>query len=1568
MAIDLPARGYHRSAGTGLWLKNGVPVDDFSYNDGDEFETWVGQTVRNASDVSRFSRELRAGIRDWPSVYHLSPSRANVIEPLIDTIKGPVLEIGAGMGAVTRVLGEHGLDVVAVEGSPRRAAICADRCRDLPKVTVVADTIQGFGTQDRFTTVVMIGVLEYSRVFGFPGGGADPVQLMLEHVASLLTPGGQLILAIENQFGLKYLAGYPEDHLGRRMVGVEDRYRADGAVTFGREELRAHLAGAGLTEQEWYYPFPDYKLPSAVVSDRAVDPRAELDVTPLVAPSARADRQTPPTTAFELERAWRVAVRNRLVPELANSFLVRASAEALTEASTPLAWYFGSSERRPEFAKITTFEPAAEGLVVRRRRATSIAPTSIGGFEQRLSDETYHRGAPWTEALAEIVARDGWNASALGDWLATWFTHVRAAADGDTAGVETLVPGTLLDAMPRNLVVGDNGAVFVDLEWAAADDLPISYLAFRAAYDSLAPLGPVADPAPETPLVLGELLATMLGRCGFTLSAEALTEHWAREQAFQSAVLGSSAPLETPISEALTRSLVVHRSLDTVIAEADALADSAATVDRLSATETALREEIERRGTEIERRASEIERRGSEIERLLQSELDLAARVEAAQADAARLHEAELELAAARTELEQLTNAQKQAQADHAATVDRLTTQLETAREERSTLERVVLALQATVSWRVTRPLRGARRAASWTGRRLRQLARRSPGQADAPPAASASPDAGQSSAASPSSGQPPQGADANDDSWELDLDYYRASNPDLQALDDADLRLHFESFGRAEGRSAVPLRSSARTVVRSVDPGRETILVLFHEATRTGAPVLGWNLARELGKTYNVVAVLLRGGELAAGLERMTSATVSLDVSRHLDGLEARLVAQELSERFDPVYAIANSAATYPLASALEHAGTPVVGLVHEFSSSVRPLGVLDEFFAAISTVVFPAEIVAESMKREYTTVLGRSYEVIPQGQSALPPAGKVRRPTVTRRRGTDDTEIELPEESLGDFLDGLAPETVVVLGAGTLAPRKGIEFFVQAAAKAHDAAPETSIVFAWIGERFAGLEWYVEELWEQVDRSGVRARVAFIAPAPDLTELYERADLFLLSSRLDPFPNVTIDAALGGIPVIAFRKASGFAEWLEAHPQLSALVVSHLDAAEAGARVAELAQDPSARDQLGRLLREYAAETFDMPAYVARIDALGHSARAMTTQASRDLADIAVSGAFAAHLFGATDDGDPESLIAAYLNTSRIAAPRTRARAGLVVRRPTEGFNPLVYAEQAPDYDEARDGDPFADYLRRGRPEGPWAQQVLRPTDSYSSSRGRPAVSTLVHGHFHYPDLLADLLPRMTGVSHPLALRLTTSSEAKADTLRAAMEGSQFADWRVDVVPNRGRDVGPLLIGVGWNEIEKYDLVLHLHGKRSPHVDKEIVSRWNTFLWENLVGGRNPMADRILAAFAADPSLGLVYPEDPHLGGWDLNREHAEQLANRLGVTESLPNHFDFPVGNMFWARTDAVRPLFDASFRWDEFPQEPIGIDGTMLHALERLTPFVVAARGYRSATTAVPGVQR
>jgi hypothetical protein len=68
-------------------------------------------------------------VEDWPSQYHCDPNRRNLLYPLSHLIKGQVLEVGAGCGALTGFLAERADLVLALEGAPARARIVATRHR-----------------------------------------------------------------------------------------------------------------------------------------------------------------------------------------------------------------------------------------------------------------------------------------------------------------------------------------------------------------------------------------------------------------------------------------------------------------------------------------------------------------------------------------------------------------------------------------------------------------------------------------------------------------------------------------------------------------------------------------------------------------------------------------------------------------------------------------------------------------------------------------------------------------------------------------------------------------------------------------------------------------------------------------------------------------------------------------------------------------------------------------------------------------------------------------------------------------------------------------------------------------------------------------------------------------------------------------------------------------------------------------------------------------------------------------------------------------------------------------------
>ncbi|HSH42405.1 MAG TPA: hypothetical protein VK973_09825, partial [Arenicellales bacterium] len=57
-------------------------VAGFSYSDGSDVELYLKNVLETAEDLGSCSVELEAAIHDWPTEYHLSSQRANLVRGL----------------------------------------------------------------------------------------------------------------------------------------------------------------------------------------------------------------------------------------------------------------------------------------------------------------------------------------------------------------------------------------------------------------------------------------------------------------------------------------------------------------------------------------------------------------------------------------------------------------------------------------------------------------------------------------------------------------------------------------------------------------------------------------------------------------------------------------------------------------------------------------------------------------------------------------------------------------------------------------------------------------------------------------------------------------------------------------------------------------------------------------------------------------------------------------------------------------------------------------------------------------------------------------------------------------------------------------------------------------------------------------------------------------------------------------------------------------------------------------------------------------------------------------------
>jgi len=781
---------------------------------------------------------------------------------------------------------------------------------------------------------------------------------------------------------------------------------------------------------------------------------------------------------------------------------------------------------------------------------------------------------------------------------------------------------------------------------------------------------------------------------------------------------------------------------------------------------------------------------------------------------------------------------------------------------------------------------------------------------------------------------------------------YYSERYPDIVRARQSPLG-HYLLYGRSEGRRPVSVAAQLTFHSSSQDGGRETVLIVAHQASRTGASILAYNLAKRLRSRYNVVALLLAGGELVAHFRDCCSTVIGPLSYDDWHPVEAAYLVKRMLAEYRISYALVNSIDSrivlHPLASQL----VPSVALVHEFPSHLRTRGEMGRALEGIPHIVFSAEVVAKEARRDWPGLENRKIHVLPQGPSDLPPGGNIE-------------ALHRQEESLRRTMRPPGfEEGLVVLGCGTVYTRKGVDLFLSCASAVAALNPRRPVRFVWIGRTLPAETdgGYSKSLSEQIERSGAQDFVAIVDEVSDLEPAYASSDIFFLSSRLDPLPNVAIDSALRGKPVICFEDSGGIGEVLKADPATRMSVVPYLDVQAAARLIAGLANDDVARNELGAATRNLARKAFDMERYVNELDQLGIDSARIMRQRAEDFETICKDHLFDMTTFLGRDPSAPARTQAIQLFVLRAAAFGTNRvpTENFYYRRPCAGFHPQIYAHENSSRYDTSVINPLAHFIRSGKPQGPWCNEVITPDTRNQAMGDARELRAVIHAHFHYPELATRFLGRLKSNSSRCDLLLSTNDDTKACTLRQVLAELEFENVPIHVVPNRGRDIGPMLTEFA-DELEPYDVVGHFHGKRSLFTsDSGHGESWREFLWQNLLGDMHPMMDIILARFAADRQLGLVFADDPHLPDWDYNLEIAKGLAERMGINDELPPFFNFPVGTMFWARTEALKPFRKLRLAWADYPEEPMPIDGTILHAMERLLPFVARHAGYRFATT-------
>jgi L-malate glycosyltransferase len=150
-------------------------------------------------------------------------------------------------------------------------------------------------------------------------------------------------------------------------------------------------------------------------------------------------------------------------------------------------------------------------------------------------------------------------------------------------------------------------------------------------------------------------------------------------------------------------------------------------------------------------------------------------------------------------------------------------------------------------------------------------------------------------------------------------------------------------------------------------------------------------------------------------------------------------------------------------------------------------------------------------------------------------------------------------------------------VITVANLRPEKSHETLIAAAALLAPSCPDLRYVIVGDGSRRAELEALARV-------KGVDRIVEFLGHREDVPELLAGADVFVLPSRSEAFPNGAIEAMAAGLPVIA-SAVGGIVDLIE--PGRTGMLVPPSDAEALAAALRTLRADPARAQTIGAAAR---------------------------------------------------------------------------------------------------------------------------------------------------------------------------------------------------------------------------------------------------------------------------------------------------------------------------------------------------------------------------------------------
>lgn len=375
------------------------------------------------------------------------------------------------------------------------------------------------------------------------------------------------------------------------------------------------------------------------------------------------------------------------------------------------------------------------------------------------------------------------------------------------------------------------------------------------------------------------------------------------------------------------------------------------------------------------------------------------------------------------------------------------------------------------------------------------------------------------------------------------------------------------------------------------------TVLFLSHDASRTGAPIFLLRFLRWLRESRDLRFRMLVGkpGDLISDFEALgtvdsfeATPTLLYKLLRRINlhnvlNLYHRFRLRENLLQSDVRLIYTNSVASAGMLDFLSFLNCPVITHVHELEGVINALGAQNIDVLKMCTSEYIA--VSQAVKKNLVECHKISEHKITMIHGFVPTKEDIA--SMQSARGVIHQELKISEDAK------------IVCACGSIEPRKGTDLFLQVAERVMLSYIGSPVCFVWIG----GEPEVVSGMRKQVESSMLSSVVRFVGHKPESFPYLNVSDIFLLTSREDPFPLVMMEAALCQKPIICFDHSGGASEFVG---QDAGFVVPGFDVNRMADRVVELLSSPKVCTQMGVAARKKTLSHHDLNVGAPKIAAI--------------------------------------------------------------------------------------------------------------------------------------------------------------------------------------------------------------------------------------------------------------------------------------------------------------------------------------------------------------------------